>query len=155
LGDDVVIQGIFRRIAMSENSYAFSTQVNSLADQFEATLADTEWSIHRDKKRMRDEVGEIYEVPALTLVKGATRLLLDPNGFGFPGAEAGVDLFLLPPYDPVASLYLEKGTWFIHSPFPRREIVIARPKEWARTEFTPDAIRTVLESIADHAVPSV
>ena len=43
---------------------------------------------------MRDEVGGVYSVPALTLVKGATRLLLDPNGFGFPGAEAGVDLYL-------------------------------------------------------------
>ena len=140
---------------MSQKSDAFSTQVTSLVEQFEAALADSGWSIHRDEKRMRDEVGGVYSVPVLTLVKSATRLLFDPNGFGFPGAEAGVDLYLLPPYDPVAGIYLEEGTWFIHSPFPPGHDVIARPEEWARTELTPDAIRTVLESIAENAIPSV
>lgn len=140
---------------MSQKSDAFSTQVTSLVEQFEAALAGSDWSIHRDQKRMRDEAGGVYCVPALTLVKGATRLLLDPNGFGFPGAEAGVDLYLLPPYDPVAGVYLEAGTWFIHSPFPPGQAEIARPEDWARTELTSDAIRTVLESIAENAVPSV
>jgi hypothetical protein len=140
---------------MSQKSDAFSAQVTSLVEQFEAALTDSGWSTHRDEKRMRDEDGAVYTVPALTLVKGATRLLLDPNGFGFPGAEAGVDLYLLPPYDPVAGIYLELGTWFIHSPFPPGSGVIARPEEWARTELTPDSIRTVLESIAENAIPSV
>jgi hypothetical protein len=140
---------------MSQKSDTFSAQVTSLIEQFEAALAGSGWSIHRDEKRQRDEVGGIYVVPALTLVKGATRLLLDPNGFGFPGAEAGVDLYLLPPYDPVAGLYLEQGTWFIHSPFPPCQDVITRPEEWTRTKLTPDMIRGILESIAKDAVPSV
>ena len=140
---------------MSQRSDAFSSQVTSLVGRFEAALDRRQWSIHRDEKRMRDEVGEVYRVPALTLVKGATRLLLDPNGFGFPGADAGVDLYLLPPYDPVASLFLEGETWFIHSPFPSGRVEIPRPEEWPRRELSPDVIRTVLESIAGHAVPSV
>ena len=140
---------------MSRQSEEFATQVTSLARQFERALADQGWSVHRDDKRLRDEAGDVYTVPALTLIKGSTRLLLDPNGYGFPGAEAGVDLFLLPPYDPVANLYLEDGTWFIHSPFPPARHVVTRPSEWARKELTPEVIRTVLESIAEHAVPSV
>jgi len=140
---------------VSVQSDTFSEQVASLVERFEAALAGRDWSIHRDEKRMRDEEGEVYKVFALTLVKGATRLLLDPNGFGFPGAEAGVDLYLLPPYDPVASLYRENGTWFIHSPFPDGQLAIARPEEWDRTELTPDAIRSTLESIAQDAIPSV
>ena len=140
---------------MSRKSDAFSTQVISLVEQFEAVLADSGWSIHRDEKRMRDEEGRVYGVPALTLVKGATRLLLDPNGFGFPGAEAGVDLYLLPPYDPVASFYLEGNTWFIHSPSSFDENVLARPQKWDRTGLTHDSIRDVFERIATHAIPSV
>jgi hypothetical protein len=140
---------------MSQESDAFSAQVTSLVEQFEAALAGSGWSIHRDDKRQRDEVGGIYVVPALTLVKGGTRLLLDPNGYGFPGAEAGVDLYLLPPYDPVAGLYLKQGIWFIHSPFPPGQDDITRPEEWPQTKLTPDTIRAMLESIARDAVPSV
>lgn len=140
---------------MSQKSDAFSEQVTALVEQFQKELAGSGWSIHREEKRMRDEVGGVYRVPTLTLGKNGTRLLLDPNGFGFPGAEAGVDLYLLPPYDPVASLYLEKDGWFIHSPFPSLEDEIDRPENWTRIALTPDMIRTVLEAIAEHAVPSV
>jgi hypothetical protein len=144
---------------MSQKSDAFRAQVVALVEQFEAALAGSSWSVHRDEKRMRDELGGVYSVPVLTLGKGGTRLVLDPNGYGFPGAEAGVDLYLLPPYDPVAGLYLEQGkrkrSWFIHSPFPPGHGAITRPEEWARRALTADAIRTVLESIAEHAVPSV
>ena len=54
---------------MSQKSDAFSTQVTSLVEQFEAALAGSDWSIHRDQKRMRDEAGGVYSVPALTLVR--------------------------------------------------------------------------------------
>jgi hypothetical protein len=140
---------------MSQKSDAFRAQVTSLVEQFEAALAGSSWTVHRDEKRTRDELGGVYSVPVLTLGKSGTRLVLDPNGYGFQGAEAGVDLYLLPPYDPVAGIYLENGTWFIHSPFPAGQPKITRPEEWARVELRPDAIRTVLESIAEHAVPSV
>jgi hypothetical protein len=140
---------------VSQASDAFTTQVISLVEQFEAALAGSDWSVHRDEKRMRDEDRGIYRVPALTLIKGATRLLLDPNGYGFPGAEAGVDLYLLPPYDPVANLFLERETWFIYSCFPPGQIEIPSPEEWPRREATTQAIREALESIAENAVPSV
>ena len=140
---------------MSQKSDAFRAHLTSLAEQFETALAGSSWSVHRDEKRMRDELGGVYTVPVLTLGKSGTRLVLDPNGYGFPGAEAGVDLYLLPPYDPVAGLYLEQGNWSIHSPFPPGNSEITRPEEWARRALTPDAIRTVLESIAENAIPSV
>jgi hypothetical protein len=45
---------------MSQKSDAFRTQVTSLAEQFEAALLGSAWSIHRDEKRMRDELGGVY-----------------------------------------------------------------------------------------------
>ena len=140
---------------MSRQSDFFAANVASLVERFEAALTGPDWSIHRDQKRMRDENRGVYRVPALTLIKGATRLLLDPNGYGFPGADAAVDLYLLPPYDPVANFYLEKGTWFLHSPFPTDSIDLPPAEEWARKEATADAIRGALESMAENAIPSV
>lgn len=140
---------------MSETSDSFARQVERVVGLFEVALAGSDWLPRRDPKRMRDESGNIYSVLSLTLFKGPIRLLLDPNGYDIPGAEGVMDLYLLPPYDPVATLYLEGGKWFIHSPFPTISNAVARPNEWTRSPLTVDSIPRVLESIAEHATPSV
>jgi hypothetical protein len=140
---------------MSEKSDAFVNQVEFVVRQFEGALAGKDWLIRRDPKRMRDETGNVYSVLSLTLLKGPVRLLLDPNGYDIPGAEGVMDLYLLPPYDPVATLYLESGDWFIHSPFPSALDSIDDPTIWTRSPLTEDSISNALESVVQHAVPSV
>ena len=140
---------------MSDKSDVFVSQVKRVVDQFESTLSRQDWMLRHDPKRMRDEAGNVYSIPSLTLFKGPIRLLLDPNGYDIPGAEGVMDLYLLPPYDPVATLYLEHGEWFIHSPFPVNLNAIANATEWTRSPLTKDSISDVLESIVQHAVPSV
>ena len=125
---------------MPERSDAFANQVETVVSLFEVALAGRDWLTRRYPKRMRDETGNVYSVLSLTLLKGPIRLLLDPNGYDIPGAEGVMDLYLLPPYDPVATLYLEAGEWFIHSPFPTTLDVIARPTEWPRSPLTRDSI---------------
>jgi hypothetical protein len=46
--------------------------------------------------------------------KGANSLLLDPVGYDVAGAEGVADLYLMPAYDPMASLYFDFKT--LHSP---------------------------------------
>ncbi len=104
---------------------------------------------------MRDETGGVYSVQSLTIFMGPMRLLLDPTGYNLPGCDGAIDLYLLPPYDPVATLYLEHGEWFIHSPYPTAQESIARPTEWGRSALTRESIAILLESIARNAVPSV
>jgi hypothetical protein len=140
---------------MSDKSDAFVKQVESVISDFETSLSGRDWSMRRDPKRMRDEIGNVYTVQALTLIKGPVRLLLDPNGYDIPGADGVMDLYLLPPYDPVATLYLEDGQWFIHSPFPAALEAIDNPKRWTRSDLTKESINDTLESIVEHAVPSV
>ncbi len=140
---------------MSAKSDHFVSQVERVVQQFEETLSKENWLLRRDMKRMRDEEGNVYSVLSLTLFRGSTRLLLDPNGYDIPGAEGVLDLYLLPPYDPVATLFLEKGEWFIHSPFPTSLQAIARPREWTRSGLTGQSIIDVMEAIARDAVPSV
>jgi hypothetical protein len=140
---------------MSDKSDAFAKQVESVVSDFEASLSGRDWSMRRDPKRMRDEIGNVFTVQSLTLIKGPVRLLLDANGYDIPGADGVMDLYLLPPYDPVATLYLENGQWFIHSPFPAALGAIDNPTKWTRSSLTKDSINNTLGSIVEHAVPSV
>jgi len=140
---------------MSEKSAAFASQVENVVREFEASLADMNRLARRDGKRMRDETGGVYSVPSLTIFLEPMRLLLDPNGYDVPGCDGAIDLYLLPPYDPVATLYLEDGEWFIHSPYSTALESIAQPPEWERSALTKKSIATLLESIAKDAVPSV
>ncbi len=140
---------------MSEKSDAFAKQVETVVRDFEVSLSGQDWSIRRDPKRMRDEFGNVYSVLSLTLIKGPVRLLLDPNGYDIPGADGVMDIYLLPPYDPVATLYLEHGQWFIHSPFPSALDATDDPNNWTRSNLTKESISHTLGSIVDHAVPSV
>jgi hypothetical protein len=140
---------------MSDQSDAFAKQVETVVRDFEVSLSGQDWSIRRDPKRMRDEFGKVYSVLSLTLIKGPVRLLLDPNGYDIPGADGVMDLYLLPPYDPVATLYLEDGQWFIHSPFPSALDAAEDPTRWTRSNLTKESISHTLGSIVDHAVPSV
>lgn len=140
---------------MSEKSTRFASDVKEVVRQFEAVLTKMKEVSQRNEKRMRDETGGVYHVLSLTIFMGPMRLLLDPTGYDLPGCDGAVDLYLLPPYDPVASLYLEHGKWFIHSPAPAAEEVVARPAEWRRSALTEESIAHVLEWVAKNAVPSV
>ena len=51
-------------------------------------------------EKLRDEAGQVYEIPALFLQKGPIKLLLDPIGYDVPGAEGAADIYLMPAYDP-------------------------------------------------------
>ena len=55
-----------------------------------------------------------------------------------------MDLYLLPPYDPVATLYLEDGKWFIHSSFPAALDAADDTTKWTRSCLTKDSISDTL-----------
>jgi hypothetical protein len=46
-----------------------------------------------------------------------TRVLLDPVARFTPGADGVVDLYLMPAYDDIATLYLVNGEWRLHYMF--------------------------------------
>ena len=97
----------------------------------------------------------MFEVPTLYIQKGATSLLLDPIGYNAPGAEGAGDLYLMPAYDPMASLYFEGGQWVIHYNIPSDPSMPQSENEAQPLPLTAGTINQVLNSIADHAVPSV
>lgn len=133
---------------MSGQRQRFQERVEELVARFEAEVDRGEWITRRYPKRLRDDDNQVYEVPALYLQKGATPLLLDPIGDDMPGTEGAADLYLMPVYDPLATVYFENGQWVIHYNFPADQMGSqALP-------LSAETINQVLDSIAEHAVPS-
>ena len=140
---------------MSEERKKFEQRVEELVARFETYIDRNEWVTRRYPKRLRDADRSVYEIPALYLQKGPTRLLLDPIGYDIPGAEGAADLYLMPAYDPMASLYFEGGQWLLHYAFPSDPMEARSVIEAQSLPLSPGTINQVLDSIADHAVPSV
>ncbi len=140
---------------MSGESEDSAVQVGNLVGKFQAAVAGTEWVTQQYPKKMRDEENHLFTVPTLTLQRGPMRLHLDPTGYDIPGADGVADLYLMPTAEPMASLYLVADAWTIHSPFPSKAMVMAKPKEWGRANVSDESIRDVLEAIGNNAVPSI
>jgi hypothetical protein len=142
------VGAIGEEMAMSKQREQFQRRVEELVARFEQEIDRGEWTLRRYPKRLRDDARAVYEVPALYAQKGTIRLLLDPVGYDVPGTEGAADLYLMPTYDPMASLYFEDGQWMLHYAFPPVSDTQALP-------LSVETINQVLNSIADHAVPSV
>jgi hypothetical protein len=140
---------------MSEQSEQFQRRIEELVARFENEVDRSEWVTRRYPKRLRDDAREVYEVPALYVQKGATSLLLDPIGYDVPGAEGAADLYLMPAYDPMASLYFESGQWVLHYSNPPGTTETHAVIETPALPLSAETINQVLNSIAEHAVPSV
>ena len=140
---------------MSEQRERFRRRVDELVAQFEAEVDPNEWKTRRYPKNLRDDARDVYVVPALYLQKGPTSLLLDPIGYDVPGAEGVADLYLMPTYDPTASVYFEDGQWVIHFAPPPDPIETSSVIETQALPLTAETINGVLNAIAEHAVPSV
>jgi hypothetical protein len=140
---------------MSERREQFQQRVEELVARFERDVDRREWITRRYPKRLRDDARAVYEVPALYVQKGATSLLLDPVGYDVPGAEGAADLSLMPAYDPMASLYFEGGQWVLHYAFPPDPGAPHSEIETRALPLSAEAINQVLDSIAEHAIPSV
>lgn len=140
---------------MSQDREQFRRRVVDLVTQFERDVDPNEWVTKRYPKRIRDADLQVYEIPALYLQKGPTRLLLDPIGYDVPGAEGAADLYLMPTYDDMASLYFEDGRWAIHYAFPPDPIETRSVFEVGVLPLSRETINQVLDAIAAHAIPSV
>jgi hypothetical protein len=139
---------------MPEQREQFQTRINALVEQVRQWVEPNDWVTKPYAKRLRDPDGQIYEIPALFLQKGPIRVLLDPVAYDVPGAEGVVDLYLMPTYDDLASLYFEGGRWTIHYAFPPDPKETHSVVEAKALPLNADMVNEVLESIAAHAEPS-
>jgi hypothetical protein len=140
---------------MSEQRERFQKRVEQLVGQVSGWIEPHEWVTKPYPKKMRDVDDQVFEVPALFLQKGPIRVLLDPVAFDVPGAEGVVDLYLMPTYDDMASVYFENGNWVIRYAFPADPMETHSVVETRALNLSEVTINQVLDSIAAHAEPSI
>ena len=88
--------------------------VEELVKSVEGWCRALGWPTRRIEKRMAEtKLGE-YVAPALLIQVDLTKLMLEPVARFVPGADGVVDLYLMPGYDDIASIYLRGGEWQIH-----------------------------------------
>jgi hypothetical protein len=92
--------------------------LSTLMDTVQGWAQELGWSTRRIEKRMEDSQIGTYQAPALLMQEGTTRMLLEPIARSAPGVDGVVDLYLMPAYDDIATLYHCEGQWQLHYLFP-------------------------------------
>ena len=121
-----------------------------LVDMVENYGRELGWSTRRIEKRMKDSEIGTYDAPALLLQEETTRILLEPIARLTPGSDGVVDLYLMPAYDDIASLYFSDGEWKLHYTSPgTASAATIDPAE--DRPFSKEAVRDVLDEMKRHA----
>ena len=107
------------------------------------------WATRRIEKRLDDSQIGKHQVPALLMQEGTCRVMLEPVGRSAPGVEGVVDLYRLPAYDDIATLYYYGERWNLHYLFPGSSAASVR--EAAGVPLSKEALQRVLEELTQHA----
>lgn len=108
------------------------------------------WATREIDKPLEDAVVGKHRVPALVMQEGVDRVLLDPTGRASPGTQGVVDLYSMPAWDDVATLYHYDGGWRLHyaaAPDPGATTVRDLPS----VPLSKETLREALERMRQHA----
>jgi hypothetical protein len=125
-------------------------RLTSLVESVRTWAEELGWSTRRIELPLEDSQIGTYRAPALILQEEATKVLLEPIARSAPGAEGVVDLYLMPAYDDIASLYFYDGGWQLHYMFPESPIV-GTIREAESKPLSKDTLREVLEEMRHNA----
>lgn len=109
------------------------------------------WTTRKIEVMLSDSQLGKYKAPALLLQEDNIRVLLEPIARSAPGAEGVVDLYLMPAYDDIASLYLYDNAWHVHYMLPGTPTV-ATIRDAEAKPLSSDVLRDVLEAMKENAV---
>jgi len=124
-------------------------RLSALVATVEAWAQSLGWATRRVPKDLKDSEVGAYQANALLLQEGVTRVLLEPIGRSAPGAEGVVDLYRLPAYDDIATLYYYDGRWNLHF-MDRGEPTAARIRDAASKPLTKANLRRALDELKQH-----
>ena len=130
--------------------YDWLAKLGKLVTTVSKWAEELDWATRTVDKKMEDaEIGN-YRAPGLLLQQETVRLLLEPIARIAPGAEGAVDLYLMPSYDDIASLYYYSNRWNLHYVFQETPHV-ATPLETEGKPLTKLTLRKVLDEMRAHA----
>jgi hypothetical protein len=130
--------------------HGWITLLTELISCVEEWAKEFGWSPKRLEKPMEDsEVGR-YAAPALLLQEETTKILLEPITRRASGTEGVVDLYLMPGYDDIATLYYYNARWNLHYVLGEQKAV-AKTREGEAKPLTRANLKRVLEEMKEHA----
>lgn len=130
--------------------WGWVTLVGALVAQVDSWARQLGWTTRRIEKKLDDaEVGR-HRVPVLLMQDGTCRVMLEPIGRSAPGAEGIVDLYLMPAYDDIASVYYYSGRWNLHY-MPPEAPPVANIREAIAVPLVKEELAKVLEAMRRHA----
>jgi hypothetical protein len=107
------------------------------------------WSVRQVEKPMSDsEIGD-YWAPGLVLQRDMVKIGLELIGRSTPGTEGVVDLYQLPAYDDIASLFFYDHRWHLHSLEPEAPAV-ETVRETKSKPWSKKTLREVLAEMTRH-----
>ncbi|MBV8383984.1 MAG: hypothetical protein JOZ63_15345, partial [Planctomycetaceae bacterium] len=128
---------------------AWLNRLSALVDSVQGWAEELGWSTRRIDKQMEDSQLGPYEAPALILQQDLTRVLLDPIASSAPHTEGVVDLYRMPAYDDVASLYYYDDNWHVHDQAAGTSSAAAIREAQAKP-LSMETFREVLEELKRH-----
>ncbi len=130
---------------------AWLKRLGALIDQVQQWAKELDLPTRVIQVNLKDhEIGR-YIAPGLLIQDDAIKMLLEPIAPSAPGAEGVVDLYLMPAYDDIASLYLTHGTWHLHYMF-RESPTVGNIRASDGVPLTKDSFHKVLEAMKQNAI---
>lgn len=144
----VELEGIAKQRVAARREWL--DRLGKLVGSVKQWATDLSWSTKVIEKKMEDpEIGN-YKAPALLVQEELIRILLEPVARSAPGTEGLVDLYLMPSYDDIASLYYYNGRWNVHYMF-RGAPTYANIREAEAKPLTKATLRKVFDEMKAHA----
>jgi hypothetical protein len=137
--------------ARMEDRSIWIDRINSLVGQVEQWAREMNWSTRRVEKKLDDARIGNHRVPSLLMQEDTCRVLLEPVGRSAPGAAGVVDLYLMPAYDDIASLYYYSNQWNLHYMFPGTRSV-ATVREAEAMPLSKETLQKVLAELRQNAI---
>lgn len=139
-------QEIHKRLRLRQEWVA---RVTDLVERIDAWGKELGWSTRKVDKKLEDSRVGTHKVPALLLQEATVRVLLEPVSRAAPGSGGVVDLYVIPAYDDIASLYFREGAWYIHYLFPGAKAV-GDLKDVEALPLAKEHLAAVLEEMKRH-----
>jgi hypothetical protein len=129
---------------------AWIQRVSDLVESVEGWAKDLGWSTKRIDKKIEDTRLGNHKAAGLVMQEDAVRVLLEPISAFAPGSDGLVDLYLMPGYDDIASLYHREDGWHVHYVFPTQKAG-AGMKEGESRPLSKKTLSVVLDELKKHA----
>ena len=125
-------------------------RVTALVAQVEQWAKELGWATRRIEKKLDDSWIGQHRVPALLLQEETCRIILEPLGRSSSGSDGVADLYLMPAYDDIASLYYKGNQWHINFQFASTKPG-ATLSEAVSMPLSKEALEKVLTEMKQHA----